>query len=149
MNQLHVGFTKKIELPKGSFLYIDDEVPPHPKTKVFDPSRHSFNPLKDLDRRKARELADVLYTASPQGESTLTVRNGRRALAQAIDKAERFDKVQVRSDVKGVKEEVDGMIAEVLFTDVMRQVLCSGKEFQFAGTNRKVCAHQPCRARRI
>jgi hypothetical protein len=46
MNKLYVGFSKNIELPKGSFLFIDDEVPEHPKAKVFDPLLHGFNPLR-------------------------------------------------------------------------------------------------------
>lgn len=108
MNQLHVGFSKHIELPKGSFLFIDDEVPTHPKAKIFDPLHHSFNPLRDIDKKKARELAETLYTASPQGENTLTVRNGRRALARGLADAKRLDKVSVHSPIKGVAEEVEG-----------------------------------------
>jgi hypothetical protein len=42
--------------------------------------------------------------------------------------------------VKGVKEEVDGMIDRLLFTDVMRQVLCSENDFAFTGKNTKVFA---------
>ena len=72
MNKLYVGFSKEIELPKGSFLFID-EVPEHPKVNVFDPLGDSFNPLRNIDKKKARESADVLYTVSGQGENTLTV----------------------------------------------------------------------------
>jgi hypothetical protein len=140
MNQLHVGFSKTIELPKGSFLFIDDEVPKHPKAKIFDPLKHCFNPLKNIDKKKARELAGLLYTVSPQGENTLTVRNGRRALAEALVRAKRLDQIRMESDIKGVKEEVEGMVAELLFTDVMRNVLCSGKDFGFGGKNTKVLA---------
>jgi hypothetical protein len=140
MNRLHLGFSKRIQLPKGSFLYIDDEVPEHPKAKVFDPLKDAFNPLKHIDRKKARELADVLYTASPQGENTLTVRNGRRALAAALVDAKRFNEVKVHSPIKGVDEEVEGMLGELLFTDVMRGVLCSGNDFAFTGRNTKVFA---------
>lgn len=140
MNRLYVGFSKEIELPKGSFLFIGDEIPEHPKAKVFDPLEHSFNPLRGIDRKKARELADVLYTISPQGENTLTVRNGKRGLAQALCMATRLDALDVRSDIKGVKEEVEGMIDELLFTDVARSVLCSGRDFAFTGKNTKVFA---------
>src|ERR1043165_6981965 len=97
MNQLHVGFKRTIKLPKGSFLFIDDEVPKHPKAKVFDPLHHSFIPLKNIDKKTARDLAHVLYTVSPQGENTLTVRNGRRALAQAFIDAKRLDQLTVQS----------------------------------------------------
>jgi len=58
------------------FLFIDDEIPDIPdwkRPKIFDPFKHGYNPLKDIDYRKAREIADVLYTIYPQGENTLTV----------------------------------------------------------------------------
>ena len=46
--------------------------------------KHSFNPLTNIDYKKAREIADILYTVSPQGENTLTVRNGKRALLKML-----------------------------------------------------------------
>jgi hypothetical protein len=52
MNELHVGFTKKIKLPKPGFLLIDDAVPRFPQARIFDPSKHCFNPLKGIDYRK-------------------------------------------------------------------------------------------------
>lgn len=140
MNQLHVGFTRKIALPKGSFLFIDDELPRHPKAKIFEPRKHCFNPLKKIDHKTAREIADVLYTTSPQGESTLTVRNGRRALAQALAAGERLDRLSVESKIKGVAEEVEGMIDDILFSPVLERALCSDDDFGFGGRNTKVFA---------
>jgi hypothetical protein len=72
-NKLCVGFTKSVELPKDGCLFIDDEVPDVPRARLFDPLKHSFNPLHDIEYKRARELAEVLYTLSPQGENTLTV----------------------------------------------------------------------------
>jgi hypothetical protein len=69
MNTLHVGFHNSIELPKGGCLSISDDVPDVPRARVFDPSKHSFNPLKGIDHKKAREIAEVLYTIAPPGES--------------------------------------------------------------------------------
>ena len=123
MNELHIGFSKNIELPKGGFLYIDDELPDHPG-RVFDPLRHSLNPLKDIDERRARELADVLYTTTPQGENTLTVRNGRRALLKAFLSARRLDKIDG-------DEEVQGMISDLLISPVLKSVLCNPTNFSF------------------
>lgn len=98
-------------------------MPTHPKAKIFDRVHRSFNPLQDIDKKKARELADALYTASPQGGATLTVRNGRRALARGLAEATRLDKVSVHSPIKGVAEEVEGMPEELLFTDVVPNVV--------------------------
>jgi hypothetical protein len=124
MNVLHVGFTKQIELPRGGFLYIDDELPTIKRSRIFDPQKHCFNPLKDIDYKKARELSELLYTIAPQGENTLTVRNGKRALLKALLEAKSLDKV------KG-DEEVRGMIGDLLVSPVLRQVLCNPTNFSF------------------
>jgi hypothetical protein len=136
MLKLYVGLDKNIELPpqKDGYLLIDDEVEKWnaPQPIIFDPKKHRFNPLQDIDRKKAREIARLLYTASPQGENTLTVRNGRRALAAALVNSERFDKLRFDKDVsKEARQEVNGMIDDLLFTDVMRKVLCNRTNFSF------------------
>lgn len=123
-NSLYIGFKKEVVLPKGGYLYIGDEIPYVPRSRVFDPLKHSFNPLRDIDYKKARELADVLYTVYPQGENTLTVRNGKRALLAALVEAKRLDTVEG-------DEEVQGMLGDVLASPVLRRVLCSDKHFSF------------------
>jgi hypothetical protein len=123
-NKLYVGFSKHLKLPRSG-LFIDDNVPKVPRARVFDPLKHCFNPLKDIDCKKARELAELLYTVSPQGENTLTVRNGKRQLLQALLKADRLD--CVRGD-----EEVDGMVSDLLMSPVLKRVLCTPRnEFSF------------------
>jgi hypothetical protein len=57
-------------------LLISDDAPEIPRARIFDLLKHGFNPLAHLGYKEARQLADVLYTVSPQGENTLTVRNG-------------------------------------------------------------------------
>src|SRR5207237_2684362 len=116
MNQIYIGLSKKIELPKRGYLLIDDEVPTIPRSRVFDPKVHCFNPLENIDYKRAREIAEVLYTIAPQGENTLTVRNGKRALLKTLLKAERFDKLPDEDDERPRKrqdtpaEEVKGMV---------------------------------------
>jgi hypothetical protein len=39
---------------------MHEEVPDISRARIFDPAKHSFNPLKDIDYRKARPIADVL-----------------------------------------------------------------------------------------
>jgi hypothetical protein len=94
MNRIYIGFKKTVELPKRSYLFIDDEVPSIPRARIFDPAEHCFNPLKGMNYKKARELAELLYTLSPQGDNTLTVRNGKRALLQALLDAKRLGDVR-------------------------------------------------------
>lgn len=122
-NKLYIGVTKTIEPPTHG-LFIHDEVPDISRARIFDPAEHSFNPLKNIDYRKARALADVLYTAFPQGDNTLTVRNGKRALLKALLSATRLDKIEG-------DDEVNGMIDDLLQSPVLKNVLCSGRDFSF------------------
>jgi len=134
MNQLYLGFSNKIERPKGWWLSIDDEPMEHPKGRIFDPMQHTFNPLRGIDYKKARELAELFFTISPQGENTLTVRNGKRALMRALMKADRLDRVTG-------DDEVSALMADILASPILRKVLCSdGHGFSFGGTNSKISA---------
>lgn len=131
MNKLYVGFKKQIDPPKGGCLFVNDEVPKVSQARrprIFDPLKHSFNPLHDIDYKKARALAEVLYTISPQGENTLTVRNGKRAMLRALLAAKRLD--QVRGD-----EEVRGVIDDVLASPVLRRIFCNPNNFSFNGNS--------------
>jgi hypothetical protein len=123
-NKLYVGFTKNMELPQGGCLFIDDEVREIPRARVFDPIKDCFNPLADIGYKKAREIADVLYTISPQGENTLTVRNGKRALLRALLNAKRLDLVRG-------EEEVNDMMSDLLMSPVLKRVLCNPTNFSF------------------
>src|SRR5207237_6283164 len=139
MNQIYIGLSKKIELPKRGYLLIDDEVPTIPRSRVFDPNVHSFNPLENIDYKRAREIAEVLYTIAPQGENTLTVRNGKRALLKTLLKAERFDKLLGEDDEprRGKRQEstpadeVKGMVDDLLVSPVLKRVLCNPTNFSF------------------
>ncbi|MBX3498094.1 MAG: hypothetical protein KF889_01520 [Alphaproteobacteria bacterium] len=127
MNKLYIGFTKDVRPPrKRGYLFINDEVRElHHQTRVFDPLVHCFNPLKGIDYKRARELAEVLYTIAPQGENTLTVRNGKRTLLRALLAAESLDRVDG-------DEEVAAMIGDLLVSPVLKRVLCTpGEPFSF------------------
>jgi hypothetical protein len=129
VNKLFVGNqnheiieTELQQFRKSGFLYIADEVPEDfPKARYFDLTLHSFNPLKNITEKKARELADVLYAISPGGENTLTVRNGRIALQNALRASYHLDKLQSED------EEVQRLISDVLFNPIVKRVLCDHK----------------------
>jgi hypothetical protein len=124
MNKLYIGFKKNVELPKGGCLVIDDEVRDVKRARVFDPLTHCFNPLQGIDYRKARQLAEIFYTAYPQGDNTLTVRNGKRALLKALLEADRLDLI------KG-DEEVTALIGDLLVSPVLKRMLCNPTDFSF------------------
>jgi hypothetical protein len=58
-----------------------------------------------LTHARARELAELCYTISPEGANTPTVRNGRRVLRDALMRAKRFD--EIAKDGKIPKEQKD------------------------------------------
>jgi hypothetical protein len=140
-NKLFVGVSSKVELPKGGYLFISDDVPEVSRPRVFDPLKHSFNPFADLTYRKAREIADILYTVYPQGENTLTVRNGKRALLKMLmDGPDRLDKLPRdfgKTDLGPL--EALATVDDVRVSPVLRRVLCNPTNFSFK-PNSKILA---------
>lgn len=124
-NKIYIGQTKEVVLPdKGGFLLIDDEVPEVSRSRIFDPMVHCFDPLKGITYKKARELVDVLYAIFPQGENTLTVRNGKRELLRCFLEGKRLDKIRA-------SDEASGVVNDLLMSPVLRLMLCSPTNFSF------------------
>ena len=118
MNLLEIGLKRDIKPRKKPCLFIHDDVPDVRPASVFDPRKHSLDIFSKMTPRRARELAELLYTAVPEGANTLTVRNGKRSLAPVLLKAERFDRVTTTDD------EVRAMIDDLLFMPELRNPLC-------------------------
>lgn len=111
------------------FLYINDTVDGIPlpaRTKVtrLDISKDSFNPLQDIDYRRARNFAEIVYAASPQGQNTLTVRNGKRALAKLILNAGWLDRLKHNSKDPDITE-ANNAVDDILFSPVLKHFLCN------------------------
>lgn len=130
MNRIIIGFDKHIEdfIPKqrGFLLIHDDDVDIY-RRRVFDPHQHTLNPLKRLDYKSARQLADVLYTIYPQGENTLTVRSGKRELLKALLSNRHLDKIEAN-------EEIEDMVSDILMSPILRRVLTRDTNFSFTTT---------------
>jgi hypothetical protein len=137
------GGLRTVSLPKKRrYLLIDDEVPAIPGVRIFDPRDHYFNPLRGIDYRSARVLSEIFYALSPQGENTLTVRNGKRAMLDALlhspNRAGRWGKKQhheqkppERLDKVQGDDEVNAMIRDVLASPVLKGVFCNPTNFSF------------------
>lgn len=145
-NTLYAGLYTTIELPKGSFAWIGDEVPEHPKAKVFDPLKHTLNlfehPLNLLepaDYRKACDMVSTLMALFPGGENTLTKEGVPLVLLDALDGATRFDRLFQGESKDPSYISAQRMVRRILKSPVLRRVLCSErKSFSFEGANRKV-----------
>jgi len=135
MNALVVGSNQEPlshYLPRANFLLIDDELPDRLRARAFDVARHTFNPLTGLTPNRARDLAELFYAADPGGDATLTVRNGKRALAPMLVAAKRID--QLTGDRKDpAAAEALAMIDNILFSPTVRRVL-TGSNFSLKGT---------------
>jgi hypothetical protein len=135
MNHLLIGTADKtdrlLEVAAPPFLLIDDGptadafADHFPKANQFDLAEHSFNPLHAIEYKTARDFATALYTASPEGENTLTVRNGKRALLRLLlDNPTRLDKLPSTDADPGTTEAL-AMVDDVLLSPVLKKVLCS------------------------
>jgi len=139
-NQIYIGINRDIKLPDGGYLLIEDEARDIPRSRVFDPSIHSLNPLKDIDYKRARDLAEVIYTLYPQGGDTLTVRGGKRALARYFLLYASFEKIENRLHAKQRAYELDrktneplsptefevlGVVSDILLSPVLKKMLAT------------------------
>jgi hypothetical protein len=138
-NKLFVGFKNTIfeNLPNRNFLLLHDSIPEmHDRSRpqIFDPFRHSFNPLAGMNDKRARELAVVLYTLYPQADTTLTVRDGKRSLFKALKQAKSFEELDGDEEVIALKDDLLG-------STFMRDVLCRPKNNTQLKPNSVVLAH--------
>lgn len=129
MNKLFIGAQKDIELPERGFLILDDHG--NYDAREFDPMVHSFNPLKGMNYRRAREFASIIF--GTEGKDTLTVRNGKRALTKLLlTKPEYLDKIKSSSTDPGTVEAM-AAIDDLLVSPVLKRVLCNPTNFSFKG----------------
>jgi len=142
MNRLVLGLGAKRHLldTKQGFLLIDDGplcdlfLERFKRAKEFNPHKHSFNPLKGIDYKKAREFAAVVY--GNEGKDTLTVRNGKRALTRLLlSGSDRLDKLTVPKKADDGALEALAMVDDILLSPVMRKVLCEPQNFAFRHGN--------------
>lgn len=144
LNHLLIGNANKtnrlLELATQPFLLIDDGdiadafLTAFPRAKLFDVTQHSFNPLRGIDYKHARDFTAALYTASPEGADTLTVRNGKRALLKLLlDKPERLDKLTNTTRDPGAAEAV-ATVNDTLLSPLLHTVLCNPTNFSFKGS---------------
>jgi hypothetical protein len=118
----------------NSLIITDDATPFITKrVRLFDPEQHHFNPLVNATPERAVDLADIIYAADPGGENTLTVRNGKRALAKLLVNTTRLDKLHGdKTDL--YQAEAMAAVDALLFFPLLKTIWCSGKPFNFKGT---------------
>lgn len=141
MNRLIIGADKSPilgQLPER-FLFIDDgglidrlTLPKRRAVTVFDHTRHTFNPLRRMTYRTAREFLAVLDAVFPEGESTLTKRYSNFTLLNALVSKPR----SLATLVPNTKETFDPYqkIQTLLLSPVLERVLKGPTNLSFKGT---------------
>lgn len=147
MNLLIVG-TNKTEtildhLP-DTFLLIDDgpiidalTFPKRRKVTHFDVTKDSFNPLKDITYRKAKEFINVLDAVFPEGQNTLTKKASNflllNALLTNLSKPKKLNAL-IQPDVNdAARMDAYQKIQTLLFSPVLLSVLCRPNNFPLNG----------------
>jgi hypothetical protein len=139
MNSLRIGLGDKIHWLRSKatppFFYLGENIEPFlsHRVKVFDPERDHFNPLTNIAPERALELAEILYAADPGGDTTLTVRNGKQALAEMLVNITRLDKL-TGDDKDPAEAEALRTVRGVLFFPRLKKILCTGPQFDFSGS---------------
>lgn len=141
MNTLIIGSDKGPllqHLPER-YLFIDDgklidelDLPSRRTVTVFDPAIHSFNPLKDMDYRRAREFVAVLKAVFPEGENTLTKATAEFQILQALSAKPKFlaDLIPDTKDTAYAYQKIQTL----LLSPVLERVLNRPTNMSFKGT---------------
>lgn len=137
MNHLLLGTADKteqlIEWAEKSFVVLDDGpvadtfLEHFPRAHLFDVSKHSFNPLRGIDVKRARDFATAVYG----DKDLMTYRDGKRALTQMLYVARRLDRLPV-VPLEGY-DDAKATIDDLLLSPVLKNVLCGNPNFSFKG----------------
>lgn len=107
--------------------------PNKPRVTLFDPHEHSFNPLKGMDYRKARDFLSLLDATFPEGQNTLTKKNSNFVLLQALmDNPKSLDTL-ITPDKDPATLDAYQKIQTLYFSPVLKQVLSSKKNTKLSG----------------
>ena len=133
MNKIYIGTTPP-ELPKGGYLYIHDHIPDIPRSRVFDPKAHSFNPLQQLTYRRASDLVEIFDALFSRGDSTLTKDTGLDYIAEALEGSPAsLEALIPRPDKKSSTGHIwaYGKVQRLLRSPVLKDMLCKRTNFSF------------------
>ena len=131
MNKLDIGFKRRVR-PAKKGLFIHDEIPKLKLAKVFDPTKHCFNPLKNIDYRKSCDLVSVLMTLFPGGETTLTKEGVPDVLLDALlDNPRKLSDLFKNQSADPSHISAQRMVRRLMRSPVLKRVLCSRQNFSF------------------
>lgn len=136
-SHLHLGLGAHdfLQYATAPFLLIDggeiaeEFATAFPAARIFEPSRHSFDPLHNIDHKKARDITSALFSYQEHGKTTLTKGEGARALAPLLLELSSLERVpEPKKDDRGMIEAI-ATVNDLLFSPVLRKVFCTKPDF--------------------
>jgi hypothetical protein len=113
------------------------DIPAWRRPRTFDPLVNSFNPLEDLDYRKACTVVDIFDAIFSRGETTLTKDMGLDFISDVLDRkpasfAEFADMIE-QPDKKSSPGHVwaYSKVRRNLRSPILRDVFCGRPNFTF------------------
>lgn len=154
MNFLSVGRDKSVLIDHifayqpTRFLIIDDgpltdelfrhsKFPKNWRVTDFDHHKHTFNPLKEISYRTARDFVETIDALYPAGSATLTKETGLSFILRSLlSKPQSLHKLIPPPDKKSTPGHVWAYdkISDLLVSPVLERVLTGGNTFSFQGT---------------
>lgn len=112
------------------YLLIDDgpvidgiTLPSRRKITRFDPTKHSFNPLKGMTYQQARHFITLLDAIFPEGANTLTKKNSNFILLKALlGKTTTLDRL-IPPSKDPAQQDAHQKIQTLLLSPVLKRVL--------------------------
>lgn len=118
-------------LPERFLLIDDGTIIDQLEGKHFDITTHSFKPLMAMNYRKAEQFVEVLKSAFPEGENTLTKATFEFQVMQALMEKKR----SLQNLIPDTKETQYAYqkIQRILMSPVLKNVLTRKTNFSFKG----------------
>jgi hypothetical protein len=137
MNSLIVGAGDKTDAIlsrlDAPYLLIDDgPIIDCIKRKPFNTTRHSFDILKGMDYRRARDFISVLDAVFPEGANTLTRKNSNFLILQALlDKPAKLQSLIEPDEKDPASLDAYQKIQTLLLSPVLKGVLTKPTNVRF------------------
>lgn len=118
-----------------NFLLIDDgEFSDQLEGKKFDYKTDSFNPLLQMDYRRARDFISILDSVFPEGANTLTKKNSNYVLYKRLLERPRKLSHVLSPSKEPAEQDAFQKLDTILSSPVIRDVLTRPQNFFFRGT---------------
>jgi hypothetical protein len=130
-NKLYVGLKRTLAPPKKG-LFIHHKVPDIRLAETFEPQRDCFNPLRDMDYKKACMLVGVFEALFPAGQNTLTKEGVPDILLEEL-----MQEPKKLSDMFPNKSKdpsyvsAQRMVSRIVRSPLLKRALCSRSNFSF------------------